>query len=48
MTDKMMSVQVYIFRFDVLVYESLVQWYKSYGDTDNQEILGSVPDLCKF
>jgi hypothetical protein len=40
--------QVYIFRFDVPVYEQLVQRYKAFGDADNQEVPSSNPDLCKF
>ena len=44
----MMSVQVYIFRFVVLVYEQLAQLDKAFGDTDNHEVPGSIPDLSKF
>ena len=44
----MMSVQVYIFRFVVLVYEQLVQLGKSFGYKDNHKVPGSIPDLSKF
>ncbi len=44
----MLSVQVNIFKFDVLVYEQLDQLYKAFCDTENQEILSSIPDLWKF
>ncbi len=48
MTDNMMSDQFSIFRFNVPVFEPLVQWYKAFGDTDNQEIMSSDPELCNF